>query len=391
MRIVYSVVLFLLATTAPAFADDDTPNRTINVRDHGATCNGTHDDTAAFRKAIDKAPVGGMVLVPPGRCVVSDTLLINSANAVSIVGAGRASQIFQRSTNKTLFEFQGVNALMVKDIFLGSASTAAGTALIKLTRSHHMRIDNVTMLGSYYGLHLNGSLLNTIVDLRSGINFGSTFFAVGSISPNQYWVYAERFNDPNPTLSISANANTFIAPVLEGGVNGIWLVDNHGEGSLNITGGTIEGVSGIALKLDGATLPSAITGVHFEANGTADVVLQAAFNVRISAIVSDKEINLLGDTRNVTISDSMAQNIFIDIGDGGYTAGGGTGTGAKRIILQNITTCFAPGPSSIIPPWTPYTNLQGDGSSDPVVFNPSQGTNRRDIIYTNIGKLCGGG
>ncbi|MEA2990192.1 MAG: Pectate lyase superfamily protein, partial [Alphaproteobacteria bacterium] len=90
------------------------PHRTINVRDHGATCNGSHDDTAAFRKAFEKAPVGGMVLVPPGRCVVSDTLLINSANAVSIVGAGRASQIFQRATNKTLFEFRDVNGLVVK-------------------------------------------------------------------------------------------------------------------------------------------------------------------------------------------------------------------------------------------------------------------------------------
>ena len=218
MRTLSSAVFLLLAITAPSFADEATPHRTINVRDHGATCNGTHDDTQAFRKAIDKAPVGGMVLVPPGRCVVSDTLVINAANAVSIVGAGRASQIYQRS-QKTLFDFQGVNALMIKDLFLGSAATAAGTALIKLTNSHHMRIDNVTMLGSYYGLHLNGSLLNTIVDLRSGTNFRNTFFAAGLVRRTQYWVYAERFN------SISANANTFVAPVLEGGVNGIWLVD----------------------------------------------------------------------------------------------------------------------------------------------------------------------
>jgi hypothetical protein len=384
MRLFGTGLLAVLVVTAGTFAraDDDTPHRTINVHNHGAKCNGSHDDTAAFRQAIAKAPVGGAVLVPPGRCVISDTLVINTANAVSIVGAGRASQIYQRSTGKTLFHFQGVDALMVKDLYLGSASTAAGTALIKFTNSHHMRIDNVTMLGSYYGLHLNGSLLNTIVDLRSGINFGG-FFA--TTSTNQYWVYGERFNN------ISANTNTFIAPVLEGGVNGIWLTDNHGEGSLNITGGTIEGVSGVALKLDRATLPSSITGTHFEANGTADIVLQTAMNVRISAIVSEKQISLNGDTRNVTISDSMIQNIFIDVGDGGYTAGGGTGTGAKRIILQNITTCFAPGPSVIYPPWTPHTNLQGDGSSDPVIFNPNQGTNRRDIIYTNIGCYQGGG
>lgn len=383
MRGYLTVILFAYAIMAAPFAraDDDKPHRWINVHNHGAKCNGNHDDTQAFRQAIAKAPVGGAVLVPPGRCVISDTLVIKTSNAVSIVGAGRASQIYQRS-NKTLFDFQGVNALMVRDLYLGSAATASGTALIKLTNSHHMRIDNVTMLGSYYGLHLYGSLLNTIIDLRSGINFGG-FFATPST--NQFWVYGERFND------ISANTNTFIAPVIEGGVNGIWITDNHGEGSLNITGGTIEGVSGVALKLDRATLPSSITGTHFEANGTADIVLQTAMNVRISAIVSEKQVSLNGDTRNVTISDSMVQNIFIDVGDGGYTAGGGTGTGAKRIILQNITTCFAPGPSVIYPPWTPHTNLQGDGSSDPVIFNPNQGTNRRDIIYTNIGCYQGGG
>jgi len=140
--------------------------------------------------------------------------------------------------------------------------------------------------------------------------------------------------------------------VLEGGVNGIWLIDSNSEGSLNIVGGTIEGLGiicncgGVALKLNSTGLPSSITGTHFEANYGADVVLQKASNVRFSAIFSDKQISLYGDTRNVTISDTMAQNIFIDIGDGAYTTAPGIGTGAKRIILQNITTCSAPAPRS---------------------------------------------
>jgi Pectate lyase superfamily protein len=387
MRIFCTAAALLLATTMTsmpsiAIADEDAPHRTINIHNHGARCNGTFDDTAAIRRAIDKAPVGGMVLVPPGRCVVSDTIVINTANAVSIVGAGRASQIFQKS-NKTLFEFQGVNALVIKDLFLGSAATGAGTSLIKLTNSHHMRIDNVTMLGSYYGLHLNGSILNTMVDLRSGVNFASAFFAAGLVSANQYWVFGERFN------SISANANTFIAPVLEGGVNGIWIKDTNGEGSLNITGGTIEGVSGTALRLETTFLPSSITGLHFEANGVADIVLQAAFNVRISAILSITQINLSGRTRNIKISDSMAQNISIDLGDGAYP----TGTGAARIILENITTCFADGPSVISPPPTSDPDVgQPNGPSSPVIPNTLiPGKFRKDIIYTNIGNLCGGG
>jgi len=97
----------------------------------------------------------------------------------------------------------------------------------------------------------------------------------------------------------------------------------------------------------------------------------------------------LGDTRNVTISDSTAQNISIDMGDGGYPLG----TGAKRIVLQNISTCWATGPSVISPAPTldPAFNMP-NGPSSPLIPNPQNpGSNRMDIIYTNIGKLCGGG
>ncbi len=215
---------------------------------------------------------------------------------------------------------------MIKDLFLGSAATAAGTALIKLTNSHHMRIDNVTMLGSYYGLHLSGSLLNTMVDLRSGINFGNTFFAAGLVSANQYWVFGERFSN------ISANANTFIAPVLEGGVNGIWIKDTQAEGSVTLVGGSIEGVSGTGLYLEKTFLPSSITGTHFEANGVADVVLAGTFNVRMSAIFSVSKINMITvgafTTKNIQISDSIVEKIHIDPP---------TPFANGRIQLQNIT------------------------------------------------------
>jgi len=379
MRGLGSALVVLLTMTVPSYADDDTPHRTINVHNHGAKCNGVHDDTAAFRAAIQQAPVGGAVLVPPGRCVITDTLLIKNTNAVSILGAGRASQIFQRSTNKTLFEFQGVNALFVRDLYLGSAATASGTALIKLTNSHHMRIDNITMLGSYYGLHLNGSLLNTVIDLRSGTNFQG-FFAV--TSPNQYWVFAERFN------GISANANTFIAPVLEGGMNGIYIRDidpvacpgciRNGEGSLQITGGTIEGVSQTALNFDRTFLPSSVVGTHLECNGT-DVVINDASNIRLSAVFvrggplvpacsNGYGLNgvLIGGTtsglytRNIQISDSIIQGIIIDVG-------------VKRVQLQNITTdlnCTSSNNAVLAPFITPPT--------------PSDSSN----LYVNIAHNC---
>jgi hypothetical protein len=244
------------------------------------------------------------------------------------------------------------------------------------------------MLGGNYGLHLQGSLLNTIIDLRSGINIGGFFVPT---SAKNVWVFAEPYNN------ISANANTFIAPVLEGGANGIVLIDNTAQGSINIVGGTMEGIKGTAVTFQGTSLSSSITGTHFEANG-ADIIARNASNIRISSIVSvtPGQINLVGDTRNVSISDSVANNISIDLGDRIYPGGSmgpGTGTGAKRIVLQNITTCVSQ-PSQIypLPSGDPYFGGAPNGPSSPVIPNPAEANApRKDIVYTNIGYVCGGG
>ena len=153
--------LFLLAAPQIGFADDGAPG-SVNVRELGAKCNGQSDDTEEFRKAIEKAGrSAGVVFVPPGRCVISDTLVVAGVTPVSFVGAGRGSQVYMRE-NKTLIHYTGVNAISVQNLYLGSSATAPGTSLLKLTNSHHNRIDNVTMLGSNIGVHLEGSLLNTI-------------------------------------------------------------------------------------------------------------------------------------------------------------------------------------------------------------------------------------
>jgi len=377
MKTLHSLLLALATTLAiagPARAVDEDGSKSF-IKISGAVGDGVTDDTKAFKRAFQMAVAGGFIVIPAGHYKLSDTIAITKP--IIIVGEGFTTQLYM-SNDKTMFQFVNVNNSAIRDVYLGSASTSGH--LIEFVNSHHNQITNVTMLGGNYGLHLQGSLLNTIIDLRSGTNFGG-FFA--PTSTNNVWVLAEPFN------SISANANTFIAPVLEGGTNGIVLTDGVGQGSLNITGGTIEGVTGTALTFQNTFLPSSVTAVHFEANGIADVMLQAASNVRISSIVSSMPIKLMGDTRNVTISDSVAQTIFIDMGNAQYPLG----TGAKRIILQNITASWAKCILDITPAPTlyPYFNMP-NGPSSPVIANPGEGgAPRKDIVYTNIGNLCGGG
>jgi Pectate lyase superfamily protein len=373
-----------LILVGPAAAMSEDRSGT-NVRRFGAIGDGYADDTRAFLQAIAEAHEHGLVFLPEGKFRLSSTIVITKP--VKIVGTGFSTQIYNNN-NQTLFQLVNVNNVEIRDLYLGSSSTQSGVSLIELVNSHHNQINNVTMLGGYYGLHLKGSLLNTVIDMRSGANFGG-FFAKTSITNT--WVMGEPYNQ------ISANANTFIAPVLEGGVNGVVMTDNTAQGSIHIFGGTMEGITGTALTFQKTGLNSSITGVHFESNGV-DIVTQAASNIRISSIVSvtPGQINLLGDTRNVSITDSIANNISIDIGDAVYpgaSLGAGSGTGAKRIILQNITTCVS-NPSVISPAPTgdPYFGGQPNGPSSPMIPNPAEGgAPRKDIIYTNIGRVCGGG
>ena len=266
---------FILALTLPALGA-------------GLSGGNAGDVTGAFQAAVNATPPGGILTIPPGQYQLSAT--INITKPITIVGSGFGTQIFEKS-DTTLVRFTGVNNAVLSNMYLGSAAVTAGTSLIELVNSNHNRLDNITLLGSYYGLHLQGSLLNTVIDLRSGTNFQGFF---GSTSSNKYWIYAE------PYKSISANANTFIAPVLEGGVNGISLNDNTGQGSLTITGGTIEGVSGVGLAFNTTFLPSTVTGTHFEANGVSDINIASSSNITLDTILSLKNINITRG-RNILI------------------------------------------------------------------------------------------
>lgn len=62
------------------------PKESISVKDFGAKGDGRTDDTAAFKKAI-AAGGGKVILIPPGRYVLSDILYLRASNTV-LQGAG---------------------------------------------------------------------------------------------------------------------------------------------------------------------------------------------------------------------------------------------------------------------------------------------------------------
>lgn len=87
----------MLAGERAAYAGTPSNYPFYNVKDFGATGNGTTDDTTSIQNAVNTAATtGGVVYFPPGSYLISST--INMLNWVALKGEGRASKIIASST-----------------------------------------------------------------------------------------------------------------------------------------------------------------------------------------------------------------------------------------------------------------------------------------------------
>ena len=77
MKVFFVTTVFILL--APGAFSKEQPRATFNVRDFGATGNGTNKDTVTFQKALDTCAVngGGEVLVPAGKYLIGSVPMGN--------------------------------------------------------------------------------------------------------------------------------------------------------------------------------------------------------------------------------------------------------------------------------------------------------------------------
>lgn len=103
----------------------------LNVKDFGATGNGTTDDTKAFQDALDKANSGTIkrVLIPDGEYVITTGLII--PDGVGVVGIG--------SERSTILSAQGISFLLelgknsnVTNFTMSSLNNGKDITLVKL-------------------------------------------------------------------------------------------------------------------------------------------------------------------------------------------------------------------------------------------------------------------
>ena len=84
---------------APVGASDervpDVPDGAIDVRNHGAQLDGSHDDRDALQSALDEAAAsGGTVYIPAGELLIGDRVLFRERHSgVTLLGAGSNTHI----------------------------------------------------------------------------------------------------------------------------------------------------------------------------------------------------------------------------------------------------------------------------------------------------------
>jgi len=268
-----------------------------NVCDYGATADGVTDDTAAILSARDACSQGDILFFPRGNFYLSDTITV--ANNLSVLGSGPFTQLFMAS-DLDLFNATGAGYVRFGDMRLGSAATSSGKCLIKLNSNvSHYLIENLRMIGSYYGLGIYGAMFGDIMNLQQT----GSFYRSGT-SANQAWIHAERSGGH------SINGTTIISPKIQAGTRGIEISDS-GEGTIKILGGLIESVSGEGIYAAGVGLFLSIDGVHFE-NG-AEISLSGCNQVAVeNCFLGGTPGVLAAGVSRLSIEDCYSQQLNID-------------------------------------------------------------------------------
>ena len=88
MRGICVIALLILMVAVSSGWAADIPSNFKNVKDFGAVGDGIADDTAAIRKAITEAGIGGTVYFPYGKYNISGTLKLNQVALLGAIDGG---------------------------------------------------------------------------------------------------------------------------------------------------------------------------------------------------------------------------------------------------------------------------------------------------------------
>jgi hypothetical protein len=150
--------------------------RWFDVRDYGATGNGTTDDTAAFNNAVSATGGKGVLYMPPGQYRISSTITVPMN--VQVIGAGsQATEILHTGNNPLFVNTQFQSEAMRQRAFrrfkiTGNAGTSARGIVI--SESWGAAFDDLFIMNYSGGIGIH--VLNQ--NNGAGWTEGTRFFGV---------------------------------------------------------------------------------------------------------------------------------------------------------------------------------------------------------------------
>ena len=185
------------STTLPGGTLSNTPF--ANLRDFGAKCDGSTNDTAAWNLAFSTLPAGSILRVPRGRSCVNS---LYPPNGITIVGEGTGNATGSSIFGSEIYLISGTNSDLI------ASASASGIILEKLTLNGNMQ-GNTT--GMALNLTTTGSNGAAVV-LRDMLIFNAASYANASIFlGGQAWLHCENVRAQNCSgyLHISCMDSTF--------------------------------------------------------------------------------------------------------------------------------------------------------------------------------------
>lgn len=178
-------IAYQLASTTPERTVGDKLRETVSVKDFGATGDGTTDDTAAIRAAVDYANVaGGTVYFPAGTYLVGSAPGIQVHSYVHLLGSGSGASVIRTNGNLTAPMFNTVGSRICFDrLALQAPNTVNAAALINMTGGENITVHRCMLDGGHTAIWLSprdGESLsevritdNTMEHFNFGVYIGS--------------------------------------------------------------------------------------------------------------------------------------------------------------------------------------------------------------------------
>ncbi len=301
-------------------------NQVTNVRNYGATGDGSTDDTAAIQSAFDQAfsdSDNAHIHFPPGQYVVQTSAITYTTIGVGkqrlrVTGGGiHATEIIQHTADVDLFHIGSTITNIMFDMYMSDMriGTVAGTgSALRLSRAAHFDLTRIACSSAgLYGIWLEGSLIGKLECVDCTNNTDAPFNEPQHV-PTGAWF---RFESNLTPTTLPPNSITMIACNAEGdSVRGVWATDGK---NLTIIGGTFEGMTtdyglfvdefscvntfGLELELClGISLTNVRAGHIDTLMGGASIELNNCYGVEVSGnMEANSDIIIDKDCRGVVV------------------------------------------------------------------------------------------